>query len=64
LRGRTFCTKYAGGEIAFPLSTGREESSIRERRSRNRRILFLAVVMLIVLSLVIGECCLLVVPLQ
>jgi hypothetical protein len=37
---------------------------MRERRIRNRRILFLAVTVLIVLSLVIGECCLLVVPVQ
>jgi hypothetical protein len=37
---------------------------MREKRIRNRRILFLAVAVLIVLSLVIGECCLLVVPVQ
>jgi predicted nucleic acid-binding Zn ribbon protein len=37
---------------------------MRDKRSRNRRILFLAVAMLIVLSLVIGECCLLVGPAQ
>ena len=37
---------------------------MREKRSRNRRILFLALAVLIVLSLVIGECCLLVVPVQ
>jgi predicted nucleic acid-binding Zn ribbon protein len=40
------------------------DSSMREKRIRNRRILFLAVAVLIVLSLVIGECCLLVVPVQ
>ena len=33
---------------------------MREKRSRNRRILFLALAVLFVLSLVIGECCLLV----
>ena len=37
---------------------------MREKRIRNRRILFLVVAVLIVLSLVIGECCLLVVPVQ
>jgi predicted nucleic acid-binding Zn ribbon protein len=30
---------------------------MREKRSRNRRILFLTVAVLIVLFLVIGECC-------
>jgi len=37
---------------------------MREKRSRNRRILFLAVAVLIVLSLVIGECIQLVGPVQ
>jgi hypothetical protein len=37
---------------------------MRENRSRNRRTLFLAVTVLIVLLLVIGECILLVGPIQ
>jgi hypothetical protein len=37
---------------------------MRKKRSRNRRILLLAVATLIVFSLVIGECILLVGPIQ
>jgi hypothetical protein len=45
----------------LPSSNGLGEATIGEERIRNRRILFLALAVLVVLSLVIGECCLLVV---
>ena len=37
---------------------------MREKRSKNQRILFLALAALIVSALVLGECCLLVVPVR
>ena len=37
---------------------------MRQKRSRNRRMLLLAMVALIVFSLVIGECILLIGPIQ
>jgi hypothetical protein len=37
---------------------------MRDKRIRNRRILLLALAVLIVLAVVLGECCLLVVPVR